>query len=106
MSTGTLILAIGMALVFGVILGGIVMFIFTKQEMKKKRIIENIGPDLPRVLINAHIQSYVMNDKKDIVMYLNIGNDLHDIHVIVPEMVPRRFPLGSDVELVMQPKGK
>ncbi len=105
MSTGTLILVIGMALIFGVILGGVVMFVFTKQE-KKRRIIENVGPDLPRVLINAHIQSYVMNERKDIVMYLNIGNDLHDIHVIVPEMVPRRFPLGTDVELVMQPKGK
>lgn len=94
--------------ILGAICAQLGLYLYDRYYKKKgkKRVIENVGPELPRVVLRASIKSYMMNDKKDIIMYLNFGDDLPDIKITVPEIVPRRFPIGTDVDLVMQLKGK
>lgn len=53
------------AFILGMISAQIGLYVYDRYFKKKgkKRVIENVGPDLPRVLIRAHIKSYVMNAK-------------------------------------------
>lgn len=83
------------------------MFEFFKKKQKPK-VVENIGPDVPKVKIRAVIDSYRMtrrydiDGKQEVEMVVYAGSDA--IHSPVNRQIQELFPVGTEVYLVMEKK--
>jgi hypothetical protein len=66
---------------------------------KKSTVVENIGPDAPKIRLAAEIISYAMVDGK-LKMSFQIGEHVYTTEV--PSPVPRHYPLGTSIRLVVE----
>lgn len=84
------------------------MFEFFKKKPVKPRVVENIGPDIPKVKIRGVIDSYRLNGKynsdgmEEVEMVLTVGRDF--VHSIVNRQMQMLYPVGTEVYLVMEKK--
>ena len=70
-----------------------------KQEKPKQVVVEQIGPDAPKIRIAAEITSYAMEAGK-LLMSFRIGE--HTFKTEVPATVPKHYPLGTSIRLVVE----
>jgi hypothetical protein len=66
---------------------------------KKPRVVENVGPDAPKILIAAEITSYALHDGELHMIFL-VEDIVHTVPV--PKSVPKHYPLGTSIRLVVE----
>lgn len=106
MITPGLILGGACLVLFGVAIGGIVMGAFAAQEiqkLKRKRMIEDVGPDRPQVKMPVKIQEYTIT-KHGIVMEFSIQNAT--LECAVPPKMMEEYPAGVDAFLIFKKENR
>ena len=72
---------------------------------KKKQPIrvEHIGPDAPKIKINASIQAYSLkNGTLHMSLCIGPSPDGHVLSCPVPASVPTAYPIGTEIRLVVE----